>query len=227
MSRVSETYWCGDEDTRSEGIDDAADAIRNGRLVVLPTDTVYGVAADAFDPAAVRRLLRAKGRGRDMPPPVLIAAPTTLDALATKVTPLARQLVEEFWPGALTLICRQQPSLTWDLGDARGTVAVRMPADEVALELIRETGPLAVSSANRSGMPAAVEVVEAVEMLGESVAVYLDSGPAPGGEASTILDITGPTPRVLRQGGISVASLQKFDAAVELAVAAPEEPPGA
>jgi tRNA threonylcarbamoyl adenosine modification protein (Sua5/YciO/YrdC/YwlC family) len=227
MSRVSETYWCGDEDTRSEGIDDAADAIRNGRLVVLPTDTVYGVAADAFDPAAVRRLLRAKGRGRDMPPPVLIAAPTTLDALATKVTPLARQLVEEFWPGALTLICRQQPSLTWDLGDARGTVAVRMPADEVALELIRETGPLAVSSANRSGMPAAVEVVEAVEMLGESVAVYLDSGPAPGGEASTILDVTGPTPRVLRQGAISVASLQKFDAAVELAVAAPEEPPGA
>jgi len=162
-----------------------------------------------------------------MPPPVLIAAPTTLDALATKVTPLARKLVAEFWPGALTLICRQQPSLTWDLGDARGTVAVRMPADEVALELIRATGPLAVSSANRSGMPAAVEVVEAVEMLGEAVAVYLDSGPAPGGEASTILDVTGPTPRVLRQGAISVASLQKFDAAVELAVAAPEEPPGA
>ena len=227
MSRVSETYWCGHEDTRGEGIEEATDAIRNGRLVVLPTDTVYGVAADAFDPAAVRRLLRAKGRGRDMPPPVLIAAPTTLDALATRVSPLARTLVEEFWPGPLTLICRQQPSLTWDLGDARGTVAVRMPADEVALELIRATGPLAVSSANRSGMPAAVEVVEALEMLGESVAVYLDNGPAPGGEASTILDLTSPTPRVLREGVISVARLQEFDAVVELAVNAPEEPPGA
>jgi tRNA threonylcarbamoyl adenosine modification protein (Sua5/YciO/YrdC/YwlC family) len=215
MSRVSETYWCGDEDTRSEGIEDAADAIRNGRLVVLPTDTVYGVAADAFDPAAVRRLLRAKGRGRDMPAPVLISATTTLDALASKVSPLARELVEALWPGPLTLICRQQPSLTWDLGDARGTVAVRMPADEVALELIRATGPLAVSSANRSGMPAAVDVVEAQEMLGDKVSVYLDNGPVTGGEASTILDVTGKTPRVLREGAVSLARLQEFDAAVE------------
>jgi tRNA threonylcarbamoyl adenosine modification protein (Sua5/YciO/YrdC/YwlC family) len=215
MSRVSETYWCGDEDTRAEAIDHAATAIRNSRLVVLPTDTVYGVAADAFDPAAVRRLLRAKGRGRDMPAPVLISATTTLDALASKVSPLARELVEALWPGPLTLICRQQPSLTWDLGDARGTVAVRMPADEVALELIRATGPLAVSSANRSGMPAAVDVVEAQEMLGDKVSVYLDNGPVTGGEASTILDVTGKTPRVLREGAVSLARLQEFDAAVE------------
>ena len=217
MSRVSETYWCGDEDTRSEGIEEATDAIRNGKLVVLPTDTVYGVAADAFDPAAVRRLLRAKGRGRDMPPPVLVAAATTLDALASKVTPLARALVEELWPGPLTLVCRQQPSLTWDLGDSRGTVAVRMPADELALEVIRATGPLAVSSANRSGMPAAVDVVEAVEMLGDSVSVYLDNGHAAGGTASTILDLTAEVPQVLREGGISLARLQEFEPTVRLA----------
>jgi tRNA threonylcarbamoyl adenosine modification protein (Sua5/YciO/YrdC/YwlC family) len=218
MSRVSVTYWCGDdEESRAEGIEAAVAAIRNGRLVVLPTDTVYGVAADAFDPAAVRRLLRAKGRGRDMPPPVLVAAATTLDALANKVTPLARALVEELWPGPLTLVCRQQPSLTWDLGDSRGTVAVRMPADELALEVIRATGPLAVSSANRSGMPAAVDVVEAVEMLGDSVSVYLDNGHAAGGIASTILDLTAEVPQVLREGGISLARLQEFEPTVRLA----------
>ena len=218
MSRVSVTYWCADdEESRTEGIEAATAAIRNGRLVVLPTDTVYGVAADAFDPAAVRRLLRAKGRGRDMPPPVLVAAATTLDALASKVTPLARALVEELWPGPLTLVCRQQPSLTWDLGDSRGTVAVRMPADELALEVIRATGPLAVSSANRSGMPAAVDVVEAVEMLGESVSVYLDNGHAAGGIASTILDLTAEVPQVLREGGISLARLQEFEPTVRLA----------
>lgn len=218
MSRVSETYWCGDDDdSRSKGIEEATNAISNGRLVVLPTDTVYGVAADAFDPAAVRRLLRAKGRGRDMPPPVLVAATSTLDALASKVSPLARELMDQLWPGPLTLVCRQQPSLTWDLGDARGTVAVRMPADDLALDLIRTTGPLAVSSANRSGMPAAVEVVEAVEMLGDSVAVYLDTGHAAGGLASTILDVTAEVPRVLREGAISLARLQEFDPTVQLA----------
>ena len=216
MSRVSETFWCSDDDeTRAEGLEEATTAIRNGRLVVLPTDTVYGVAADAFNPAAVRRLLRAKGRGRDMPPPVLVAAATTLDALASKVSPLARTLVEELWPGPLTLVCRQQPSLTWDLGDARGTVAIRMPADELALDLIRATGPLAVSSANKSGMPAAVHVIEATEMLGNSVAVYLDNGSTPGGTASTILDVTGPRPRVLREGAISLERLQEFDPNVQ------------
>jgi len=215
MSRVSDTYDCRQDDTRAQGIEAATNTIKNGRLVVLPTDTVYGIAADAFDPAAVRRLLRAKGRGRDMPPPVLVAASTTLDALATKVPTLARSLIEELWPGPLTLVCRQQPSLTWDLGDTRGTVAVRMPADEIALELIRATGPLAVSSANRSGMPAAVDAVEAEEMLGESVIVYLDGGPVSGAVASTILDVTGETPRVLREGAISLARLQEFDPAVQ------------
>ena len=129
--------------------------MQRGELVVLPTDTVYGIGADAFDPDAVRRLLAAKGRGRDMPPPVLVSAPTTLDALAVGVPSYARALIDELWPGPLTLVCRQQPSLQWDLGDTRGTVAVRMPDHAVALELLARTGPLAVSSANRTGLPAA------------------------------------------------------------------------
>jgi L-threonylcarbamoyladenylate synthase len=215
MSRVSETYACDDAESRAAGLEKASTVIGNGRLVVLPTDTVYGVGADAFNPAAVRRLLRAKGRGRDMPPPVLVASPTTLDALATKVPQAARDLVEELWPGPLTIVCRQQPSLTWDLGDTRGTVAVRMPEHDVALDLIRRTGPLAVSSANRSGMPAAVHAVEAEEMLGQTVAVYLDAGESPGGQASTILDVTGDVPRVLREGAVTLERLRELEPSVE------------
>lgn len=215
MSAVSQRFSCEDRDDLARGIEAAAAALRAGRLAVLPTDTVYGLAADAFDAGAVRRLLQAKGRGRDMPPPVLIAATRTLDALATNVPLYAREIVAELWPGPLTLVCRQQPSLTWDLGDNRATVAVRMPDSEAALRLVREIGPLAVSSANLSGKPAATVVEEAQEMLGESVAVYLDGGPSPEGVASTILDITGPTGRVLRVGALPLERLQEFDGRIE------------
>ena len=147
---------------------------------MLPTDTVYGIGADAFDPAAVRGLLAAKGRGREMPPPVLVSAATTLDALAVRVPGYARALIEAFWPGPLTLVCHQQTSLQWDLGDTRGTVAVRMPDHEVAREILERTGPLAVSSANLTGMPAATDADQAEEMLGERVAVIVDAGESPG-----------------------------------------------
>ena len=216
MGAVSQRFSCDIEDDLSRGIEAATTAVRSGRLVVLPTDTVYGIGADAFDPAAVRRLLRAKGRGREKPPPVLIAARTTLDALATNVPAYARDMVADLWPGPLTLVCRQQPSLTWDLGDNRSTVAIRMPDSAVARRLVEATGPLAVSSANRTDQPAATVVEEAQEMLGESVAVYLDGGPSSGSLASTILDITGPTGRVLREGVLPLASLQEYDSRIEL-----------
>ena len=216
MGAVSQRFSCDIEDDLSRGIEAATAAVRSGRLVVLPTDTVYGIGADAFDPAAVRRLLRAKGRGREKPPPVLIAARTTLDALATNVPAYARDMVADLWPGPLTLVCRQQPSLTWDLGDNRSTVAIRMPDSAVAQRLVEATGPLAVSSANRTDQPAATVVEEAQEMLGESVAVYLDGGPSSGSLASTILDITGPTGRVLREGVLPLASLQEYDSRIEL-----------
>jgi tRNA threonylcarbamoyl adenosine modification protein (Sua5/YciO/YrdC/YwlC family) len=157
-----------------------------------------------------------------MPPPVLISSATTLDALAAKLPSYVAALTEEFWPGPLTLVCEQQPSLTWDLGDARGTVAVRMPDHEVALALLERTGPLAVSSANLSGLPAATEAAAADGMLGESVEVVLDAGPSPSSEASTILDVRGEIPDVLRAGALSVAELNAVLA--PLGAAIPGEP---
>ncbi len=207
---MTQRFATADPTEREAGIANAALAVQRGQLVVLPTDTVYGVGADAFSPAAVRRLLEAKGRGRDMPPPVLVSAPTTLDALAVGVPSYARALVEELWPGPLTIVCRQQPSLQWDLGDTRGTVAVRMPDHEVALELLARTGPLAVSSANKSGMPAATDADAAQDMLGDSVEVLLDGGTSPGGEASTIVDVTGETGRLLRLGAIPLERLNEI-----------------
>ncbi|HET9499982.1 MAG TPA: L-threonylcarbamoyladenylate synthase [Marmoricola sp.] len=194
-------------EVREAALAAAAVAIRAGELVVLPTDTVYGLAADAFDAAAVQRLLDAKGRGRDMPPPVLVAAPATLDALTTRLPDYARQLVEHYWPGPLTIVGHQQASLQWDLGETRGTVAVRMPDDPVALELLGRTGPLAVSSANTTGEPAATDADRAVAMLGGRVAVVLDGGPTPGETPSTIVDVTADRPRILRTGAVPVAEL--------------------
>ncbi|MDQ3415501.1 MAG: L-threonylcarbamoyladenylate synthase [Actinomycetota bacterium] len=217
VAGADRVFSCADADQLEAGLEAAATALRDARLAVLPTDTVYGVAADAFDPAAVRRMLRAKGRGRNMPAPVLVAAASTLDALAAGVPTYARDMVDELWPGALTLVCTQQPSLTWDLGDARSTVAVRMPDHPVATELLGRTGPLAVSSANRSGSAAATTIEQAVQMLGERVQVYLDDGPSAGGAASTILDVTGPRGRVLRQGAISLERLREFDTRIAAA----------
>jgi L-threonylcarbamoyladenylate synthase len=199
---------CRDAATRGPSIDEAVHAVSRGELVVLPTDTVYGVGADAFSPPAVARLLAAKGRGRQMPPPVLVGDVRTLDGLAADVPETVRALVDAFWPGGLTVICRAQPSLAWDLGDTQGTVALRMPADECALALLRRTGPLAVSSANKTGQPAALTADEAQGQLGSVVAVYLDGGPAAGGVASTIVDGTGPAPRVVRAGAVGLADLR-------------------
>jgi L-threonylcarbamoyladenylate synthase len=206
---MSTTYPTGSEDEREAAIEAAAQAVQRGGLVVLPTDTVYGVGADAFDHAAVQALLDAKGRGREMPPPVLISAATTLSALASNVQHYVEALTEAFWPGPLTLVCDQQPSLTWDLGETRGTVAVRMPDHEVALALLERTGPLAVSSANLSGLPAATEAPEAEGMLGDSVEVVLDDGPSPRGKASTILDVRLSQPRLLRRGALAVTQLNE------------------
>ena len=206
---VTTRYDTADPAEREAGVTAATLAIRRGELVVLPTDTVYGLGADAFDPASVRRLLAAKGRGRNMPPPVLVSARSTLDALATSVPEYARLLAEELWPGPLTLVCRQQSSLQWDLGDTRGTVAVRMPDHEVALELLSRVGPMAVSSANRTGMDAATDADQAESMLGMAIEVLLDAGPTPGPVASTIVDATGKVGRVLRQGAVSLERLNE------------------
>ncbi len=165
-------------------------SLGRNELVVVPTDTVYGLAADAFSPEGVRALLAAKGRGPQSPPPVLIGTLQTLQALAEDVPDVANRLAETFWPGALTMILKAQSSLTWDLGETKGTVALRMPDHKIALALLQETGPLAVSSANLTGEPAATTCQQAEQYLGDKVAVYLDGGNSPKGEASTILDLT-------------------------------------
>jgi len=187
----------------------AREAVAAGQCVVFPTDTVYGIGCAAFDAKAVTRLLDAKRRGRDMPPPVLIAEASMLRALAGQVPDAARKLVARFWPGALTIIVKAQRSLPLDLGDTRGTVAVRVPDHDQARALLRRTGPMAVSSANVSGQPAATTAGEARHMLEDAVAVYLDGGRAPGGEASTIIDFTGDEHgRVLRQGALDLEELR-------------------
>jgi tRNA threonylcarbamoyl adenosine modification protein (Sua5/YciO/YrdC/YwlC family) len=192
------------------GVQAAITALQSGDLVVLPTDTVYGIAADAFSPTAVNKLLAAKGRGRDMPVPVLVGSWRTLDGLVDELGPLARRLVETFWPGPLTLVVRAAQSLAWDLGETRGTVAVRMPLQPVALEVLTQTGPLAVSSANRSGLPPAADAADAERQLGDSVRVYLDGGPVAEPVPSTIVDLTGDHARVLRAGALDVERLREL-----------------
>ncbi len=215
---MSTVFDCRDDSQILAGMRHARQAIARGELVVLPTDTVYGIAADAFSPAAVQRLLDAKGRGRDMPPPVLVAGQDMLAALVEEIPAPVQQLVDAFWPGGLTIVLPAQPSLTWDLGDTLGTVAVRMPDQRIALELLAETGPLAVSSANLTGRDAAIIASDAQEMLGESVAVYLEQGYSENGVPSTIIDATSlvgaaqdetPLVRILREGAVTREQLEE------------------
>lgn len=201
------TFDCADPDERVRGLAAAARAVRTGGLVVLPTDTVYGLGCDAFSGDAVKALLAAKNRGPDMPVPVLVGSWTTIDGLVTGVPAGARSLIEAFWPGALSLVLPHAPSLAWDLGTTRGTVMLRMPLHPVALELLREVGPMAVSSANTSGNPPASTVTEAITQLAARVQVFLDGGPSGEPVASTIVDLTGARPRMLREGGISAAQI--------------------
>lgn len=201
---------CADPEERRTALAAATAAVRGGACVVLPTDTVYGIGADAFSPAAVQGLLDAKGRGRDMPPPVLIGDPSVLMALGRDIPDAAKKLAERFWPGALTLILQAQPSLAMDLGDTQGTIAVRVPDHELAREFLRATGPLAVSSANRTGEPAATTAAAAEEQLGDRVAVYLDDGGTPGPEPSTIVDFTASDYGVIvRHGRVTIDELRE------------------
>ena len=208
----------------------ACDHLRAGGLVILPTDTVYGIGCNAADAGAVERLLAAKGRGRQMPPPVLVADPADLTGIVAQVPEAARALMEAFWPGALTLILEADETLTWDLGETGGTLAVRMPAHELALNLLRRSGPLAVTSANLTGAPPATDAASAraafpgrvrdLEELAPGSAgsarcediLLLDGGATPGPVPSTIVTLAGAharAPRILRQGVLALADLER------------------
>ncbi|MET9955087.1 L-threonylcarbamoyladenylate synthase [Streptomyces sp. NPDC006339] len=201
-------FDCSDPSARAEGLREATAAVRKGRLVVVPTDTVYGVAADAFDPAAVAGLLAAKGRGRQKPSPVLVDSAEALDGLTEELPDAARALIDAFWPGGLTLVVRHRASLAWDLGETGGTVAIRMPDHPLTLDLLAATGPLAVSSANLTDHPSPQDCDAAQGMLGDSVDVYLDGGRTAGGVSSSIVDLSGPVPVLVRDGVLSVERLR-------------------
>ena len=207
-------FDCTVAEEREEGIKAAVTALGDGQLAVVPTDTVYGVAADAFKPDAVTALLAAKGRGRQMPPPVLVGSRRAAFALVEDISSSASDLIDEFWPGGLTLVFRSSRSLVWDLGETRGTVAVRMPLHPVTLDLLKESGPLAVSSANISGSPPATTAADAESQLGEAVSVYLDGGPCSAEIPSTIVDVTGPVPKLLRSGAVTVKRLRNVVALI-------------
>lgn len=209
---MSELFDCADAAQRAAGLAAAAASVLRGGLVVLPTDTVYGIGADAFRQSAVTDLLAAKGRGRETPPPVLVGSVRAANALVEELGPYGQELIDEFWPGGLTVVCRASRSLHWDLGETRGTVAIRMPNHPVALELLTQTGPMAVSSANKSGAPAATTAAGAMEQLGELVEVYLDGGPCSDELPSTIVDLTGEMPRLLRAGAVPIGKLREVAA---------------
>ena len=205
---MSRRFDCDAPDERRSGLEQAGQAARRGDLVVLPTDTVYGIGTDAFAAHGVAALLAAKGRGRDMPVPVLVGSPRTVSGLTFGLPSAAHELVEAFWPGGLTIIVRQAPSLVWDIGDSDGTVALRMPLHPVAIELLVAVGPMAVSSANRSGELPATTADEAQAQLGDSVAVYLDGGPSGDPVPSSIVDLTGEVPLLLRAGAVGLDDLR-------------------
>ncbi|MDN5805691.1 MAG: threonylcarbamoyl-AMP synthase [Brevibacterium sp.] len=207
---MSRRFDVTQSDIRDLVLDECARVSETGNLLVIPTDTVYGIAADAFSASAVAALLAAKGRGRDMPPPVLVPRAETIFGLVDGVDETILALTARFWPGPLTIIANAQPSLDWDLGDTHGTVAVRMPDDEYALALLGRTGPLAVSSANVSGEPAATSADAAMEMLGDDVDIYVDGGARTSGASSTIVDLTGDVPTIVREGPVSVAELAEI-----------------
>ena len=219
MQRV---YDCSVDTDLLTGFRQAKVALQRHEVVVIPTDTVYGIAVDAFSPKAVELLLKTKGRERSVPPPVLIPNVETLSALATDLPLVASKLAAAFWPGALTMVLRAQPSLDWDLGETRGTVALRVPDHKITLALLEDVGPLAVSSANTTGNPAAVTAQQAFDYFGDKVPVYLDGGGSPKGEASTILYLTqvidGEAIRVLRMGALSLERIRSVIGDVELEV---------
>jgi len=208
-SSTVKLYDCRTLSERDQGIKAAVAAVKRGELIVMPTDTLYGIGADAFTAYAVDSLQRAKRRGRDKPPPILVGSRRTLDGLARKLSPQARDLIAAFWPGALTIVVPHAPSLSWDLGDTGGTVAVRMPMHPVALEVLAQTGPMAVSSANQTGSPPASTAAEAREQLKYAVRVYLESGPLRDSVPSTIVDLSRDIPRVLRRGAITIEQLRE------------------
>lgn len=211
MGRMALWFDCADPADRAAGIAAAAAAVRRGALVVFGTDSAYAVGTDAFSASGTSALRRAKGRpepanGVAAALPVLVANPGVVDALTYHLSAAGRDLIDALWPGPLTLIARQQPSLAWNITDG-AKVSVRMPLHPVALELLAATGPMAATGANFAGMPVPMTCDEAQAQLGDAVAVYLDCGEMFIEHSSSVIDVTANPPVVLRTGSLPLEKL--------------------
>jgi L-threonylcarbamoyladenylate synthase len=205
---VSYRYDCADASGRGRGLARARTVLGEGELVVVPTESAYGLACDAFSGPGLELLRAAKGN-MWLRPPVLIGSTRTLDGLATGVTPAARALAEAFWPGPLTLICHAQPTLDWAISGSDGGVSLRMPLHPVALQLLTSTGPLALTAANEPGRPVPLTYDDAYDQLREQVSVYLDAGPVGTAGPSTVVDVREEVPMALRAGDLTVDQLRE------------------
>jgi L-threonylcarbamoyladenylate synthase len=181
----------------------AADCLRAGGLVAFPTETFYGLGADALDPAAVARVFHAKGRPADKPLLVLVDSAAMAGEVTADIPEQARRLMARYWPGPLTLILNARPHLPPALTAGTGTIGVRVPGHPVARALVRAAGrPVTAPSANPHGAPSPRTASEVLAGLGDAVDLVLDAGPTPGGLPSTLLDVTGTVPRVIRPGAV-------------------------
>lgn len=182
----------------------AADTLRRGGTVAFPTDTFYGLAADASNPHAVEQLYRIKGREVDRAIPLIAASLAQIEEHGGFLPPLARRLADRLWPGPLTIVIAAWPSLAEAIHGGRGTIAIRVPDHPVARGLAEALGaPVTSTSANRSGAPAPERADEVVAAFGDRVDLVIDAGACPGGLASTIVDLTGAQPRLVRAGAIA------------------------
>lgn len=206
---MTQRIHCADGAVRERAVAAALAAVRRGDLVVVPTETVYALATDAFSPRGIAALREAKGYAATAPIPVMVGARSTVPGIAARIPDDAHALMEAFWPGPLTLLLSPQPTLAWDL-PREVPLAVRMPLHPVLLALLARSGPLAVTTANQRGLPAPVDVDDALVQMGEAAALALDAGdlgPDPG-LASTIVDVTGPVTRIVRPGALDLDRLR-------------------
>ena len=192
---------------REGSITKTAAACRRGDIVCLPTESIYALATDPFRLSGVATLRRLKGRPEGSAIPILVPSATTVAGLARLVPQQARDLMEAFWPGQLTLLLVSQPTLAWDM-PAAAPLTVRMPVHPVALALLRETGPLAVLGANGPGMTGPTRMDEVAALFGDTIVLGLDVGTLTGDEVSTVVDCRSPVPTLARHGAIDLATLR-------------------
>ena len=191
----------------SQAIEQAVACVQAGGVLAVPTDSYYALAVGVFQPVALERLLGIKADRDHKPFPVLIGDITQLDQLVDEVPEIAKKLMQQFWPGLLTLVVRAKADLSSVLTNEQGTIGVRQPHDSRVCELLKQTGPLTGTSANRTGQPPAQSAEEVIQQLGSDIDLTLDGGVTPGGQPSTVLQVQ-PELRILRQGAISQESLK-------------------